>query len=107
MESDAYNLRRIAASMSVIDSSFVRCNTADVADVTCLSSKQLSRVFKEYVGLSPAEMIRIRRCNGLIADIRKMARGQDYTLSDISAREILNSARAEAGNYSWGLERAR
>ncbi len=127
--SDTYNLRRIAASMSVIDSSFARCNTADVADVACLSSKQLSRVFKEYVGLSPAEMIRIRRCNGLIADIRKMAKGQGSTLSDISAhygyydlshmsrelksicgasaREILSSARAEAGNYSWGLERAR
>lgn len=33
-----------------------------MADSVCLSERQLRRVFSEYIGLSPKQMLRIRRC---------------------------------------------
>ena len=43
-----------------------------LADSACLSERQLRRVFADYVGLSPKQMLRIRRCFAASRMIQQM-----------------------------------
>lgn len=49
-----------------------------LADVACMSERQLRRVFAEYVGLSPKQMLCIRRCFAASRAIQQMEQG-DFT----------------------------
>lgn len=51
-----------------------------LADSACLSERQLRRVFSEYIGLSPKQMLRIRRC---LAASRMMQQVEVTDLADI------------------------
>ncbi|HPS10841.1 MAG TPA: helix-turn-helix domain-containing protein [Paludibacteraceae bacterium] len=48
-----YKLKRIEAAIRLIDSG--QTNIASLADAACLSTKQLTRQFSEYVGANPKE----------------------------------------------------
>ena len=51
-----------------------------LAESACLSERQLRRVFSEYIGLSPKQMLRIRRC---LAASRMMQQVEVTDFSDI------------------------
>lgn len=51
-----------------------------LADSACLSERQLRRVFSEYIGLSPKQMLRIRRC---LTASRMMQQVEVTDLADI------------------------
>jgi len=55
----AYNLERIEASLRLIHSG--QTDVAVLAATACLSTKQFTRVFSEYVGANPKEFSRIIR----------------------------------------------
>ncbi len=57
---DAYNNRRIATVMAAIDRNH-QSSIAALSDIACLSHKQFSRIFAEYVGTTPKEFTRIVR----------------------------------------------
>ena len=55
-----YRMKQLSTVVNLID----RCPQLDVpalADTACLSSKQLTRVFADYVGASPKDFLRIVR----------------------------------------------
>lgn len=121
-----YNIQRINAVLKHIKACPESFNMKDFASAACLSPRQLSRVFDEYVGVSPSGLVRLYRCNSAIAKIRKAKESKSqltaiayecgyYDLSHMNAEfrsicgasptSILLSTQNERGNYSWGLER--
>lgn len=55
-----YNVNRISAVLHQINHR-PQVDIARLADTACLSSKQLTRIFREHIGSSPKEFIRIVR----------------------------------------------
>ena len=55
-----YNVPRLSAVVRHIDNS-AQTNVKQLADIACLSEKQLCRVFAENVGASPKDFLRIIR----------------------------------------------
>lgn len=55
----AHNLERVGAAIRMIDAG--RDRTASLADAACLSPKQFTRIFCEYVGAAPKEFSRTVR----------------------------------------------
>lgn len=55
-----YNYKRISAVINVINQN-TQININDLAQTACLSYKQFSRVFMEYVGAKPKEFTRVIR----------------------------------------------
>lgn len=57
---DSYNHRRMQQVLKVIDNKN-QSTVSSLSDVACLSYKQFSRVFAEYIGATPKEFTRIVR----------------------------------------------
>lgn len=57
---DSY-LKQLVALCGAIERS-PNLTLTDLADTACLSERQLRRVFSDHIGLSPKQMLRIRRC---------------------------------------------
>lgn len=55
-----YNLKRVAAAIHHINI-YPQAGISDLAEVTCLSGKQFSRIFTDYVGLTSKEFMRVVR----------------------------------------------
>lgn len=55
-----YNIDRLSAAIRHINFT-PRLNVSEMADKACLSTKQFTRVFEDYVGTSPKEFMRIVR----------------------------------------------
>lgn len=55
-----HNVKRLSSVIHQINTQ-PQADIAQLADTACLSSKQFSRIFVEYVGASPKEFIRIVR----------------------------------------------
>ena len=123
---DPFNIQRINAVLEIFKGFHNSFNLKDFASVACLSPRQLSRIFDEYVGVSPNGLLRLCRCNSAISKIRKAKKSKIplteiayecgyYDLSHMntefrslcgaSPTSILLSSQKERGNYSWGLER--
>lgn len=54
-----YNLKRIGAAIKLINSNQTEVNS--LAEASCLSYKQFSRIFTEYIGAKPKDFLRIIR----------------------------------------------
>lgn len=52
--------KRISAAIGHISQNST-VNTATIADIACLSSRQLNRVFSDYIGATPKEFMRVIR----------------------------------------------
>lgn len=57
---DRYNYKRIAAAIQAVNNQ-PQIDIASLSATTCLSSKQFTRIFTEYVGARPKEFVRIIR----------------------------------------------
>ena len=57
---DSYNYRRMGEVLKVIDNKN-QLTVSSLSDAACLSYKQFSRIFTEYVGATPKEFTRIVR----------------------------------------------
>ena len=55
-----YNMRRMSAVFHEIDLQ-PQISISQMSEVACLSSKQFGRIFADYVGTTPKEMVRIVR----------------------------------------------
>ena len=55
-----YNLKRLSTVLDEINL-HPQINTLQLSDVACLSTKQFSRVFTDYIGTTPKEFLRIVR----------------------------------------------
>ena len=55
-----YNISRLAAVIQHINNS-AQTNIKALADISCLSEKQFSRIFSEYIGIAPKDFLRIIR----------------------------------------------
>lgn len=121
-----FNLQRINSVLKNIKACPESFNMKDYASAACVSPRQLTRIFEEYVGISPNDLFRLYRCNSAIAKIRKV-KESGYKLTEIAfecgyydlshmnaefrsicgatPKNILLSSQTERGNYSWGLER--
>lgn len=123
-----FNLQRINSVLKNIKACPESFNMKDYASAACVSPRQLTRIFEEYVGISPNDLFRLYRCNSAIAKIRKV-KESGYKLTEIayecgyydlshmnaefrsicgaSPTSILLNSQTERGNYSWGLEREK
>lgn len=68
-----FHLKRIVAVLHEIDSC-PQIQLSRLADVACLSSKQLGRVFADYIGATPKEFIRIVRMQRALSMLQQDAR---------------------------------
>ncbi|MBO1680994.1 AraC family transcriptional regulator, partial [Bittarella massiliensis] len=55
-----YNLKRISAVLHQINEQ-AKTNISELSETACLSSKQFTRIFLDYVGATPKEFLRIVR----------------------------------------------
>ena len=78
-KNDMVNFGRMMAVCEEIERR-VDVSTANLAEVACLSERQMRRVFEEYVGMSPKKMLRTKRC--LMASKAMLDMGAD-DLTDI------------------------
>ncbi|GAE85179.1 AraC family transcriptional regulator [Bacteroides reticulotermitis] len=67
-----FHLKRITAVLHEIDSR-PQIQLLQLADVACLSSKQLGRVFADYIGATPKEFIRIVRMQRALSILQRDA----------------------------------
>lgn len=59
-EFSGHNIKRISTALDKINTQS-QVNTSQLSDITCLSNKQFSRIFGEYVGTTPKDFMRIIR----------------------------------------------
>ena len=55
-----YNIKRLSETLDIIGIE-PQVNISQLSDVACLSSKQFSRIFIEYIGTTPKDFMRIIR----------------------------------------------
>lgn len=65
-----YNLKRVSTVLHQINE-HPCMNTSQLAEIACLSNKQFSRVFTEYVGNTPKEFMRIVRLHRALFMLQK------------------------------------
>ena len=78
---------RLAEGSLVTDESTLTPST--LADKACLSPKQFTRIFHEYVGINPKSYLRILRCHAAILALQEKAMSADShaeTLTEIAWR---------------------
>lgn len=80
---DFSNIRRIGAVCHAIESS-PDTNVGSLSDVACLCQRQFRRIFTDYVGASPKQILRMRRF--LLAAKELQNTTETTHVSEISAR---------------------
>ncbi|MBR3565530.1 MAG: AraC family transcriptional regulator [Paludibacteraceae bacterium] len=70
---DDINYSRICKVVSACDSSNGDISATEMAQTACLSERQFLRIFKQYVGISPKQFIRLRRFHSTLQDMQQQA----------------------------------
>lgn len=86
---DGLNIKRLHGVSRLAEGTYVEEGTsltpALLADEACLSPKQFTRIFHEFVGMNPKSYLRILRCHTAILGIHRMATaGDPGTLTEVA-----------------------
>ena len=75
------NYARIRKVIAACDEAKGNISAAEMASVACLGERQFLRVFRQYVGVTPKQFIRLRRFHSTIQDMQQQAaQGQTIDL---------------------------
>jgi AraC-like DNA-binding protein len=75
------NYSRVCDVVSACDEAKGAVSAKQMASKACLSERQFLRIFRQYVGISPKQFIRLRRFHRTIQDLRQQnAQGQPIDL---------------------------
>jgi len=70
---DDLNYSRLRKVIDVCDEAKGNISAAEMASVACLGERQFLRVFRQYVGISPKQFVRLRRFHKVIQAMQQTA----------------------------------